>query len=57
MHNAPKQGHILRFERSEAKYVPLPWIVISFLFHEEFDKALCRAKQVQNLALFLQQSF
>lgn len=25
--NAPKQGHILRFERSEAKYVPLPWLV------------------------------
>lgn len=25
---APKQGYILRFERSEAKYIPLPWLVI-----------------------------
>ncbi len=32
MPNPPEQGHILRFERSEAKYVPLPWIVSALAF-------------------------
>lgn len=30
--HTPKQGHILLFERSEAKYAPLPWIVSRDIF-------------------------
>lgn len=43
MYNAPKQGHILRFERSEAKYVPLPWFVrpCYFFFSLSVTKTLC----------------